>query len=182
MMPPVRPRRTTIGAVSSATKTGTTIGATEDRPCFSAMTDNACVCARPGPRPRDNVWARGGDDGATIDLAVFCFELCDFDRARRSGGCRGVGQPCAGTAGIACDPGLWCELQSGRCGAADAEGVCTHAPQICPMVYMPVCACGGKTYGNDCERRRGRAQKAHNGPCGPSLRRPREEPDASKNQ
>jgi hypothetical protein len=97
-------------------------------------------------------------------------------------GAAAAGQPCAGTAGIACDPGLWCELQSGRCGAADAEGVCAHAPQICPMVYMPVCACGGKTYGNDCERRRGRAQKAHNGPCGLSLRRPREEPDASKNQ
>jgi|SRR5579862_422490 len=90
----------------------------------------------------------------------------------------GVGEPCAGTAGIACDPGLWCELQAGRCGAADAEGVCAHTVQICPMIYAPVCACGGKTYGNDCQRRRGKAQKAHNGPCGPNLRRSREEPDA----
>jgi hypothetical protein len=90
----------------------------------------------------------------------------------------GVGQPCAGTAGIACDSGLRCELQAGRCGAADAEGVCAHPPQMCSMIYMPVCACGGKTYNSDCERRRGKAQKAHNGPCGPNLHRSREEPDA----
>jgi hypothetical protein len=94
----------------------------------------------------------------------------------------GLGEPCAGAAGTACDPGLWCELQAGRCGAADAEGVCARAPQICNMLFLPVCACGGKTYANDCERRRGRAQKAHNGPCGVNLRRSRVEPDASKNQ
>jgi hypothetical protein len=30
---------------------------------------------------------------------------------------------------------------------------------------MPVCGCAGKTYGNDCERRRAKAQKSHDGGC-----------------
>ena len=77
----------------------------------------------------------------------------------------GIGETCAGTAGIGCDAGLWCELDAGRCGNAVAEGRCVRAPQVCSMVFMPVCACGKKTYGNDCERRRAKAQKAYNGPC-----------------
>jgi Kazal-type serine protease inhibitor-like protein len=95
----------------------------------------------------------------------------------------GLGQPCGGTAGTGCDAGLYCELMAGGCGNAVAEGKCAVAPQICNMMYLPVCACGGKTYGNDCERRRARAQKAHNGSCGlGGSRAPRAEPDASKNQ
>jgi hypothetical protein len=95
----------------------------------------------------------------------------------------GLGQPCGGTAGSGCDAGLYCELTAGGCGNAVAEGKCAVAPQICNMIYAPVCACGGKTYGNDCERRRARAQKAHSGRCGfGGFRPPRAEPDASKNQ
>jgi hypothetical protein len=96
----------------------------------------------------------------------------------------GLGQACAGKAGTACDAGLWCELQAGQCGAADAEGLCVHAPQICNILFKPVCACGGKTYGNDCDRRAAKVQKAHNGPCIPGFgtHSHREEPDASKGQ
>jgi hypothetical protein len=98
-------------------------------------------------------------------------------------GAAGLGESCAGTAGIGCDAGMWCQLQAGRCGAADAEGTCVHSPQMCNMVFKPVCACGGKTYGNDCELARAKAQKAHNGPCGlGSGRAHRVEPDASKGQ
>jgi hypothetical protein len=50
------------------------------------------------------------------------------------------------------------------------------------MIFLPVCACGGKTYGNDCERRRAMAQKSHNGPCGFGVRTHPSEPDASKGQ
>jgi hypothetical protein len=98
-------------------------------------------------------------------------------------GAVGLGGSCAGTEGLGCDAGLWCQLQSGRCGSADAEGTCVHVAQICNMVFKPVCACGGKTYGNDCELSRAKAQKAHNGPCGlGSGRAHHVEPDASKNQ
>jgi hypothetical protein len=77
----------------------------------------------------------------------------------------GIGGTCAGVAGLGCDDGLWCELEPGTCKRADAEGRCVHAPQVCNLAYSPVCACGGRTYGNDCERERARAQKAHSGPC-----------------
>jgi hypothetical protein len=77
----------------------------------------------------------------------------------------GIGGTCAGVAGLGCDAGLWCELEPGTCKRADAEGRCVRAPQVCNLAHSPVCACGGRTYGNDCERQRAKAQKAHNGPC-----------------
>jgi Kazal-type serine protease inhibitor domain len=96
-------------------------------------------------------------------------------------GAVGLGGSCAGTASLSCDAGLWCELQAGRCGDAATGGVCAHAPEVCAMRFAPVCGCDGKTYGNDCERRRARVQKARNGRCGLSLRRqPPSEPDATQ--
>lgn len=116
---------------------------------------------------------------AALALASF---TVSHDTARAAG----LGEACAGAAGTSCDAGLWCELGAGACGNATAEGKCVRAPQICNMIYLPVCACGGKTFSNDCSRRAARAQKAHNGPCTPGFggrsRSGREEPDASKNQ
>ena len=77
----------------------------------------------------------------------------------------GIGGTCAGVAGLGCDAGLWCELEPGTCKRADAAGRCVHAPQVCNLAYSPVCACGGRTYGNDCERERAKAQKSHDGRC-----------------
>jgi len=113
---------------------------------------------------------------AVLFLALFA----QFGVARAAG----IGEPCAGAAGAGCDAGLWCELAAGACGNAVAEGKCVRAPQVCNMLFAPVCACGGRTYGNDCERRHAMAQRAHAGPCTPGFggRSHREEPDASKNQ
>ncbi len=77
----------------------------------------------------------------------------------------GIGGTCAGRAGLGCDEGLWCDIEPGTCKRADAEGRCVHAPQVCTLAYSPVCACGGRTYGNDCERQRAKVQKAHDGRC-----------------
>jgi Kazal-type serine protease inhibitor domain len=117
----------------------------------------------------------------TIAL-VFALTLTAVTARTDAASAAGLGETCAGAAGAGCDAGLWCELQAGACGNAAAEGKCAHAPQICNMMYMPVCACGGKTYGNDCERRRAKVSKAHNGPCGPREHARQSEPDASKGQ
>jgi hypothetical protein len=77
----------------------------------------------------------------------------------------GVGGICAGTAGFGCNAGLRCELEADSCGNAAAAGTCVRIVQFCNGAYRPVCACGGKTFSNDCERARARARKAHDGPC-----------------
>lgn len=76
-----------------------------------------------------------------------------------------VGEACGGIANIPCDAGLWCEPQPGQCAGADISGKCVRAPEICYLVLLPVCGCDGKTYNNDCERRRAKAQKARDGAC-----------------
>jgi hypothetical protein len=97
-----------------------------------------------------------------ILLALTCVvAIGGLDPARAVG----IGGVCAGTAGLGCNAGLRCELEAGSCGNAAAEGICVRITQFCNRAYLPVCACGGKTYSNDCERGRARARKAHDGRC-----------------
>jgi len=72
---------------------------------------------------------------------------------------------CGGFAGIACSDGEYCEYPEGLCGIFDQFGTCTPMPQGCGDVWLPVCGCDGKTYGNDCERQSAGAQKAYAGEC-----------------
>jgi hypothetical protein len=76
-----------------------------------------------------------------------------------------LGQMCGGIAGLRCDTGLFCEMAAGQCGSADASGTCVKVPEVCSMVYQPVCGCDRKTYSNDCARRSKGVAKDHDGPC-----------------
>lgn len=77
----------------------------------------------------------------------------------------GAGKRCGGIIGIPCDAGMFCQLKAGHCGAADMFGTCARVPRFCTRIYLPVCGCDGKTYGNDCQRMTVKVQKDHNGRC-----------------
>ncbi len=76
-----------------------------------------------------------------------------------------VGAVCGGFAGLACGKGEFCQHPPGTCFIPDLQGTCARVPSQCLMIYLPVCGCNGKTYGNDCVRMRAKVSKAHDGKC-----------------
>ena len=74
-------------------------------------------------------------------------------------------QKCGGFLGKACPKGEFCLFPPDTCNWADQEGTCTKPPHVCPLFYKPVCACNGKTYGNECEMLAAGQSKDHDGKC-----------------
>ncbi len=76
-----------------------------------------------------------------------------------------VGASCGGFIGsVLCGKGEFCQHAPGQC-TTFLPGACAAIPRFCPRIYRPVCGCNGKTYANDCTRRRARVSKAHDGRC-----------------
>ncbi len=71
------------------------------------------------------------------------------------------------TQNLDCNINQFCEFSS--CGFG--QGTCVSMPQICPLdlIYAPVCGCDGKTYANDCLRKKAKVTKAHDGACAPII-------------
>jgi hypothetical protein len=75
-------------------------------------------------------------------------------------------QLCGGLAGIACPTGQFCSYKAGDfCGAADAMGTCASRPQVCTMIYAPVCGCDDKTYSSSCVAASAGISVSSNGAC-----------------
>ncbi len=77
----------------------------------------------------------------------------------------GLGENCGGATNATCDAGFWCEPEPDQCGSADASGTCARSLKFCYLLFRPVCGCDGKTYNNECERRRAKVRRDHDGAC-----------------
>ncbi len=74
-------------------------------------------------------------------------------------------EACGGPDKITCNSALWCQKTAGECSISDAAGTCKKAPDFCIPIARPVCGCNGKTYANECELHKARAQLDHPGRC-----------------
>lgn len=78
-----------------------------------------------------------------------------------TGACSSAGTCTVGQKDTPCGPDQFCE---GKCGG---PGVCKARPQVCDMMYTPVCGCDGVTYNNSCMALVAGMTVATQGPCGP---------------
>jgi hypothetical protein len=81
------------------------------------------------------------------------------------GSAASAARQCGGPQHVTCAPGEYCHLTSSGCHTGEGVGVCEPKPQNCPGVWMPVCGCDGRTYGNTCTAAEKGANVAHEGAC-----------------
>jgi hypothetical protein len=101
-----------------------------------------------------------------IIAAALTLAACDSMAGPKPGAPRppqGDGKTCGGIAGLQCAPGSYCRMTGPM--HPDKAGVCVKKPDMCPMIYQPVCGADGKTYPNTCHAARAGTNVAHEGEC-----------------
>lgn len=96
-----------------------------------------------------------GCDGRTYSNA--CFAAMAGANVRKEGAC-----PDTCSTNQQCGEGQYCSKRTGQCGG---RGICIPRPQVCPLIFDPVCGCDKKTYGNFCEAAAAGVNVASLGEC-----------------
>jgi hypothetical protein len=61
-----------------------------------------------------------------------------------------------------CAKAEFCSFPEGQCAPL---GTCAPRPQICPLIFRPVCGCDGRTYSNSCAASAAGVSVDHQGEC-----------------
>jgi len=91
---------------------------------------------------------------AMLVLSVSCAGNASQDRhAVKSDTCKTAAD---------CGPSRFCMKKDGAC---DSEGQCADKPEICTMIYDPVCGCDNKTYSSACTAHGSGVNVQYKGEC-----------------
>ncbi|MCK6575051.1 hypothetical protein L6V77_28605, partial [Myxococcota bacterium] len=119
----------------------------------------ACAPDECGPVPPVAPCPDG--NGPTVECARAEDGICYWN----IGLCGNVGAFCGGRLGPTCGPLEFCDFAQDGCDWADATGTCQVRPEVCPLIYAPVCGCNGMTYDNVCLAQAAGVDAASDGPC-----------------
>jgi len=79
------------------------------------------------------------------------------------GACQPGPGACSTSNPASCPGGSFCSVPAGVC---QGNGACAPKPEVCNMLYKPVCGCNGITYGNSCAAMAAGQNITAQGECG----------------